>query len=101
MRFPLVSSRDQVSFLTEVELQLAQETGFRERDTHEPLPKAAAAAASEGFGFQASNRMAPFSEPSRSSLFVGSTARLVRVPRKFSELSLVRLAGLAEMSIME
>lgn len=45
--------------------------------------------------------MAPFSEPSSRSLLVGSTARLVRVPRKFSELSLVLLAGLAEMFIME
>ncbi|KAG7264457.1 hypothetical protein CRUP_010956 [Coryphaenoides rupestris] len=45
--------------------------------------------------------MAPFSEPSSRSLLVGSTARLVSVPRKFSELSLVLLTGLREMSAME
>lgn len=45
--------------------------------------------------------MAPFSDPSRSSLLVGRTARLVRVPRKFSELSFMELTGLAEMSPME
>ena len=45
--------------------------------------------------------MAPFSKPSSRSLLVGSTAGLVRVPRKFSKLSLVLLAGLAEMFIME
>lgn len=45
--------------------------------------------------------MAPFSEPSNRSRLVGRTARLVRVPRKFSELSLVLLVGLREISAME
>lgn len=43
----------------------------------------------------------PLSEPSRRWHFVGSTARLVNVPRKFSELSLVVLVGRAEDSSME
>lgn len=45
--------------------------------------------------------MAPFSEPSSKSLLVGRTARLVKVPRKFSELSFVLLTGLREISAME
>lgn len=45
--------------------------------------------------------MAPFSEPRSSSLLVGSTARLVMVPRKFSELSFVLLTGLWEILAME
>lgn len=45
--------------------------------------------------------MAPFSEPSSRSLLVGRTARLVRVPRKFSVLSFVLLTGLREISAIE
>lgn len=45
--------------------------------------------------------MTPLSEPSRRWHFVGSTARLVSVPRKFSELSLVVLMGRAEDSSIE
>lgn len=37
----------------------------------------------------ARRRMMPLSEPSRRWRFVGSKARLVSVPRKFSELSFV------------
>lgn len=37
----------------------------------------------------ARRRMTPLSEPSRRWRLVGSKARLVSVPRKFSELSLV------------
>lgn len=52
-------------------------------------------------GHYARSRMTPLSEPSRRWHFVGSTARLVSVPRKFSELSLVVLLGRAEDSSME
>lgn len=54
-----------------------------------------------GRGHYARSRMMPLSEPSRRWHFVGSTARLVSVPRKFSELSLVVLVGRAEDSSME
>lgn len=52
-------------------------------------------------GHYARRRMTLLSEPSRRWHFVGSTARLVSVPRKFSELSLVVLMGRAEDSSME
>lgn len=54
-----------------------------------------------GWGHYARSRMTPLSEPSRRWHFVGSTARLVSVPLKFSELSLVVLVGRAEDSSME
>lgn len=53
------------------------------------------------WGPYARRRMTPLSEPSKRWHFVGSTARLVSVPRKFSELSLVVLMGRAEDSSME
>lgn len=54
-----------------------------------------------GWSCYARRRITPLSEPSRRWHFMGSTARLVRVPRKFSELSLVVLTGRAEDSSME
>lgn len=73
-----------------------------------PPPKAMLLASSSrdshrlpGWGHYARSRMTPLSEPSRRWHFVGSTARLVNVPRKFSELSLVVLLGRAEDSSME